>query len=1107
MSDLDSGRLPTTVRPIHYDLTLEPDLENFVFHGCVKIKIDVLRGTNSITLHVVDLAIHDVWVSDTEIPSSKVRRDEEKHILSVYLDEPLVCGQTATISLKFKGILEDKLAGFFRSSYTDDNGHKQFIAVTHMEPTYARRVFPCFDDPALKATFAVTVRAAEKFTCLSNMDIKSSRSLGNGKKQVVFSETPPMSTYLVTVVVGDLVVLETDSYRVPVRLFAVAGTELDRLGAFGLDLSVRTLDFYDSEFDSPYPLPKLDMVAVPDFTGAMENWGLVLYNDARLLFDPISSPVSYKQQVTMLVLHELAHQWFGNLVTMEYWDGLWLNEGFAEWMSCYACNVFHPEWDVWKMFVAGDLQRGLALDALRSSHPVQTRIHGDSDIGQIFDDISYTKGSCILIMIARALGEDSFLRGVRAYLRRHAYSNARTEDLWIALSETSSQDAVNIMEIWTRKVGFPVLTVTEDEESKTIHIRQSRFLSSGDLEPDEDETIYPVPLAFHTTNNDIDMDIKLRTREATFNVTTLDFFKLNANHSGFYRTAYSPERLKKLGQVTNSPLFTAEDHVGLIADAAALAAAGYQKTSSVLGLLDSINQDTEYIVWSQMLASIAAIHAAWIQVPQIENALNSLECQLIGTKAHHLGWAISDNDSDITRRFKTLLFYKAALAGDEKVKKSAEDMFRQYRAGDQSAIHPDLREAVFASMISTGGEDEYDAILDLYYTARTSNERAYTLAALGHARNPEMIRRTTTMLLNEVRLHEIIIPLTTLSTHLIGISAIWDWFTSNWPVIKERLVTGLVMLGRVIQLCTKGFTTEERWQEVRMFFQNSQIQGLEKSVQRALDEIRTKSRWVKRDSKDVTEWLEDTVVKFSWRYDEEPIELRLLQRAQERNAWGVIQFQGYQDLVSIAELRQGLEFPQPFVKRTFSSSIRNVAIKNLIITTQDSTNSPKGVLLDFNFVLDLDHVRPIEPMVGSDGFMAIGILTGQRHTYRHDLESLFYVFLWIAIANDHIHNEVTDFMQGLPETSRLPKWCTMDFGAVGRDKSLDMSPEGFEEILNEFSSEFAPLRGLAKELHALISPVRGGQIFTGTDTDLVAVQNLYDGMADAFNRSALAFQK
>jgi thiamine kinase-like enzyme len=289
----------------------------------------------------------------------------------------------------------------------------------------------------------------------------------------------------------------------------------------------------------------------------------------------------------------------------------------------------------------------------------------------------------------------------------------------------------------------------------------------------------------------------------------------------------------------------------------------------------------------------------------------------------------------------------------------------------------------------------------------------------------------------------------------------------------------------------------------------------------------------------------DTVIKLSWREDEEPTEVRLLKQAHEHNAWGVIQLLGYQDLVNITDLRQGLHFPQKFVNRTLSCIVttpvgrpireytsilellevlrdlvkalqslyvkarilhRDVAIKNLIIAPQQSPDSPKGILIDFNAALDLDNVRPIEPMVGSDGFMAIGILFGQRHTYRHDLESLFYVFLWIAIANDRVHDEATDILKGIPKTSRLWKWCTMDFGAVGRDKAADMSPEGFEGILDGFSSDFVPLRGLAKELHALIFPVRDGKIFTGTETDQVAVQRLYGGMADAFNRSALLFR-
>lgn len=289
----------------------------------------------------------------------------------------------------------------------------------------------------------------------------------------------------------------------------------------------------------------------------------------------------------------------------------------------------------------------------------------------------------------------------------------------------------------------------------------------------------------------------------------------------------------------------------------------------------------------------------------------------------------------------------------------------------------------------------------------------------------------------------------------------------------------------------------------------------------------------------------DTVIKLSWREDEELTEVHLLKRAQERNAWGTTRLLGYQDLVNIADIRQGLHFPQGLVNRTFScvattplgrpirdfTSIaellevlrdlvkalqslyanarilhRDIAIKNLIIAPQNSPESPKGVLIDFNAALDLDNVRPIEPMVGSDGFMAIGILLGGRHTYRHDLESLFYVFLWIAIANDRVHDEANDILKGMPKTSRLWKWCTMDFGAIGRDKAVDMSPEGFEGILGEFSSDFVPLCGLAKELHELVFPMREGKIFTGTDMDPVAVQRLYSGMADAFNRSALVFR-
>lgn len=517
-------------------------------------------------------------------------------------------------------------------------------------------------------------------------------------------------------------------------------------------------------------------------------------------------------------------------------------------MAWYACNAFYPEWGIWQIYTAESLQHGLQLDGMRSSHPIQVPIHGDDEIGQIFDAISYSKGACVLQMIAGALGQDIFLQGVRAYIRKYKYGNAKTADLWSALTETSGQHVGRLMHTWTKEVGFPLLVVTEDTINNAIHIRQTRFLMTADLLPGEDETVYSLSLGLRSAAG-INMDAMLTT--GTFTLASLDF-KINSNHTGFYRTAYSPERLKKLGEAAVQGFLTVEDRVGLIADATALTATGYPRTSDILSLLETLNTESEYIIWEQMLATMAAISAAWIHIPETQEALQSCERQLINSKAHKLRWAVNASESYGLRRLNFLLFGRLALIGDEEAQKAAFGMFAQFRAGDRSAIHPDLRAAAFGSVLKIGSTEEYNAVLDVYRTTEDSNERITALAALGHARSPALVQRMTAMLLsNEVRLQDIQAPMTNLGTHPTGIAALWHWITENWSIIKRRLSSGLLILPTVISLCTKGLTTEEQRRHVEEFFKNSKTKGFNIALRNSLDEIQIKIRWIERDAEDV----------------------------------------------------------------------------------------------------------------------------------------------------------------------------------------------------------------------------------------------------------------
>jgi aminopeptidase 2 len=637
--------------------------------------------------------------------------NEPEQTTKVAFEKVIPAGTKAQIEMRFTGELNDKMAGFYRSTYKNKDGSTGIIATSQMEPTDARRAFPCFDEPALKAEFTITLVADKNLTCLSNMDVASEVEVKSDvtkttKKAVTFNKSPLMSTYLLCFIVGELNYIETDKFRLPVRVYAPPNQDIEH-GRFSLELAARTLDFYEKTFDSKFPLPKMDMVAIPDFAaGAMENWGLITYRVVDVLFDEKTSGAATKERVAEVVQHELAHQWFGNLVTMDFWDGLWLNEGFATWMSWYSCNIFYPEWKVWQGYVTDNLQSALGLDSLRSSHPIEVPVKRADEVNQIFDAISYSKGSCVLRMISTYLGEDVFMEGIRQYLKKHAYGNTQTGDLWAALSAASGKDVSKTMDIWTKNVGYPVVTVTENDDKKTINVKQNRFLRTADVKPEEDQVLYPVFLSLRTEGG-VDENLTLIEREKNFDIASTDFFKLNADHTNIYRTSYTPERLKKLGENAKNGLLTVEDRAGMIADAGALAASGYQKTSGVLNLLKGFDSESEFVVWNEIISRLSAIQGAWVfEDRKIKDGLESFVRELVSAKAHKAGWEFKDTDGHVEQQFKAMLFGSAGLAGDEVIIAAAKDMFAKFAKGDKSAIHPNIRGSVFGMVLKYGGAEE-----------------------------------------------------------------------------------------------------------------------------------------------------------------------------------------------------------------------------------------------------------------------------------------------------------------------------------------------------------------------------------------------------------------
>ncbi|CCD24052.1 metallo-aminopeptidase NDAI_0C03920 [Naumovozyma dairenensis CBS 421] len=850
---IDREVLPTNVTPLHYDLQIEPNFKDFTFKGIAKIELKINdKNVDSIQLNALDIEIQSSKLASNIEPSQIVPNKETQVVDFIFPDGTLSkVGESTTLELNFTGILNDQMAGFYRAKYEDKlTGEIKYMATTQMEPTDARRAFPCFDEPNLKASFGITLVSDPSLTHLSNMDVKEEH-VENGKKFTTFNVTPKMSTYLVAFIVAELKYVECKDFRIPVRVYATPGSEKD--GQFAADLTAKTLDFFENTFGIKYPLPKMDNVAVHEFSaGAMENWGLVTYRVVDVLLDEKNSTLDRIQRVAEVVQHELAHQWFGNLVTMDWWEGLWLNEGFATWMSWYSCNEFQPTWNVWQQYVTDTLQHALNLDSLRSSHPIEVPVKRAEDINQIFDAISYSKGASLLRMISKWLGEDVFIKGVSQYLSQFKYGNAKTEDLWTALSKASGKDVSSVMNIWTKKVGFPVISVKE--ENNKITFTQNRYLSTGDVESKEDKTLYPVFLALKSKDG-VDNSLVLNERSTSVVLKDADFFKANSDQSGIYITSYSDERWAKFSKQAH--LLSVEDRTGLVADAKSLSASGYTSTTNFLNLVANWKDEESFVVLDQIINSISSLKATWAFEPEeVRDSLDAFTRSLVSEKAHTLGWEFNDSDSFATQRTKVALFSASCAARDPVTERSAIEMFEKYVAGDKKAIPALIKPSVFNTAARVGGEENYEKIYQIYKNPSNNDEKIAALRTLGRFKDAKLLERTLGYLLDGTVLNQdIYIPMQGMRAHKEGIVALWGWLQANWTEVSKRLPPGLSMLGSVVTICTSGFTSFKAIDEIKAFFDKISTKGFDQGLAQSLDTIKSKAQWVNRDREMVKQYL------------------------------------------------------------------------------------------------------------------------------------------------------------------------------------------------------------------------------------------------------------
>ncbi|VAI31885.1 unnamed protein product [Triticum turgidum subsp. durum] len=686
------ARLPSFAAPRRYELFLRPDLVACTFSGSVAISVAVSAPTRFLVLNALDLSVNRTSIRFQALEPTEVVFFKDDGVLVLGFAKELPLGE-GLLKMDFNGILNDQMRGFYRSKY-QYKGKERNMAVTQFESVDARRCFPCWDEPAFKAKFKLTLEVPSELVALSNMPVGNATFAGP-IKTVRYLESPPMSTYLVAIVVGLFEYVEGMTTKgTRVRVYTQIGKS--NQGKFALDVGVKSLNLYKDYFDTPYPLPKLDMVAIPDFAaGAMENYGLVTYREVALLFDDKSSSASSRQSVAITVAHELAHQWFGNLVTMEWWTHLWLNEGFATWVSHLAVDSFFPQWNIWTQFL-DSTTTALRLDSLETSHPIEVEIHHASEVDQIFDAISYDKGASVIRMLQSYLGAERFQKAMASYMKKYAFSNAKTEDLWAVLEKETGEPVKDLMTIWTKQKGYPVINAKI--KGNDIEIEQAQFLLDGSS--GSGMWIVPITSGCGAYDTQKKFLLKLKRDKMVIGSQCGDrkkggnfWTKLNINGTGFYRVKYDDELAAALQNALESKKLSLMDKIGTVDDLYALSIARQQTFASLLRLLYGYRGEADYSVLSHIntvTTSIAKVSAD--ATPALAGDIKQLLIKILLSPAEKLGWDPKKGESHLDVMLRPLLLTALVQLGHGKTINEGVRRFNIFtRDRGTSLLPPDTR--------------------------------------------------------------------------------------------------------------------------------------------------------------------------------------------------------------------------------------------------------------------------------------------------------------------------------------------------------------------------------------------------------------------------------
>ncbi|MCY4622962.1 MAG: M1 family aminopeptidase [bacterium] len=732
-----SYRLPRQVVPRHYRLRMEPDLDTATFAGSEVVTLDVAEATDRVELNAAELQIDQArFVRGNARAHAEVEYDEERQRAILQVSEPLSAGRWE-FHCRFTGILNDQLRGFYLSTFDDDDGTRQVIATTQFEATDARRAFPCWDEPDFKASFGVTLVVPEDLMAVSNGAEIERESLGDGRVAITFADTIVMSTYLVAFVVGPFEATPPiDVNGVPLRIVAPRGKM--RLTGFALECSRFCLEYLATYYGIPYPGDKVDMVAIPDFAfGAMENLGCITYRESALLVDDELATSAEKMRILDVIGHELAHMWFGDLVTMKWWNGIWLNEAFATFMEMKATDAFRPGWKRWLEFAAAERPWAFKTDELAGTRPVEFEVRSPAQAEGMFDGITYGKGSAVLRMMEQYVGEEPFRAGVESYLRRHAYGNTETRDLWESLDGSSGRPVGEIMDTWILQGGYPQLTVRAEEGG--VSLEQGRFLLIAD--PSDTSTWkVPVRLRGMAGGDPFETSVLVEGSRVTVPLGgSVDWVIANAGGHGFYRTRYDEPLMQALVDRLN--LLDPVERFVLVDDAWTFVEAGRSGVSGFVSLASAFRDEQEQAVWGSLLGAIASIGHHLVTAstrPRYERWVAGLLAPL----ADQLGWAPAAEETDLVRRLRgRVIDSLGRLANLPEVVEQARSIHER-RVAKPTSVDPEVAGAVISVCAAHGDAETYETFLDRYQTVSNPQESLKYLRALASFDAEDAVDRT-----------------------------------------------------------------------------------------------------------------------------------------------------------------------------------------------------------------------------------------------------------------------------------------------------------------------------------------------------------------------------